>query len=388
MHNVGDNAIAHPAVQHLQALTSLRFFAALYVLLFHYTSIPGSIFDGHVVRLGYTGVSFFFVLSGFILAHNYHQVDFAKPGALYRYAIARLSRIYPVYVLSLLAGVPFLLISLGKMTPGVMKTMAASSLLVAPLGLQAWFPGTACSLNCPSWSISVEAFFYLMLPFLLAPIMRNPPKGLLATLSCWLAATALYVWVWAIVSTQGSVLFSQPSPTQEIAAQWIKYFPPGRLPEFCLGIVLCALWKRKPQRFNSSLMLCAFLVVATILVTQTQNIPEIAMHNGLSAVAWAPLILAAASMKGGVLSWPICEFLGRISFSLYLLHLPIFSAVLAFDNRALGRMLVTQHPTLLIVLTAALAIVCSAVVFAWVEEPMRRKISRASPFGGQRTVRP
>jgi peptidoglycan/LPS O-acetylase OafA/YrhL len=40
------------------------------------------------------------------------------------------------------------------------------------------------------------------------------------------------------------------------------------------------------------------------------------------------------------------------------------------------------------VLTAALAIFCSAVVFVWVEEPMRRKISRAFPFGGQTTVRP
>ena len=237
MHNVGDEATAHPAVQHLEALTSLRFFAAFYVLLFHYTAIRGSIFEGQVVRLGYTGVSFFFVLSGFILAHNYHQVDFAKPGALYRYGLARVSRIYPVYLLSLLAGVPFLLASLGKMTPGVTTTRAASSLVVAPFGLQAWFPGTACSLNCPSWSISVEAFFYLMLPFLLAPIMRNPLKGLLATLSCWLAATAAYVWVWAIVSTQSSVLLSQPNPTQEITAQWIKYFPPGRLPEFCLGLV-------------------------------------------------------------------------------------------------------------------------------------------------------
>jgi peptidoglycan/LPS O-acetylase OafA/YrhL len=73
---------------------------------------------------------------------------------------------------------------------------------------------------------------------------------------------------------------------------------------------------------------------------------------------------------------------------LYLLHFPIFSAVLAFDNRALGQILAPQHPTLLIVLTAALAIFCSAVVFVWVEEPMRRKISRAFPFGGQTTVRP
>lgn len=385
MRNVGDEATAHPAVQHLEALTSLRFFAAFYVVLFHYTSIPGSVFEGQVTRLGYTGVSFFFVLSGFILAHNYHQVDFAKPGALYRYGLARFSRIYPVYLLSLLAGTPFLLASLGKVVPGVTTTMAASSLLVSPFALQAWFPGTACSLNCPSWSISVEAFFYLMLPFLLTAIMRNPLKELLTTLSYWFVATAAYMWVWAIVSPHGSVLLSQPSPTQEIAAQWIKYFPPGRLPEFCLGIVLYALWKEQPQRYSPGSMICVFLVAATILVTQTSNIAEIALHNGLSALAWGPLILGAASMKGGALSLPTCEFLGRISYSLYLLHLPILSAVLAFDNRALGQMLMTQHPTILIVLTAGLAIVCSAIVFIWIEEPMRRKISSA--LGGQRKVR-
>lgn len=385
MRNVGDEATAHPAVKHLEALTSLRFFAAFYVVLFHYTSIPGSAFEGQVTRLGYTGVSFFFVLSGFILAHNYHQVDFAKPGALYRYALARFSRIYPVYLLSLLAGIPFLLAYLGKAMPGLTTTMAASSLLVAPLALQAWFPGTACSLNCPSWSISVEAFFYLMLPFLVTAIMRNPVKALLATASCWLVTTAAYVWVWAIVAPNGSLISSQPGPTQEIAAQWIKYFPPGRLPEFCLGLVLYALWKEQPQRYIPGLMICVFLMAATILVTQNSSIPEIALHNGLTALAWGPLILGAASMKGGALSLPICEFLGRISYSLYLLHLPIFSAVLAFDKRALGQVLTTHYPTTLIVLTASLAIVCSAAVFIWIEEPMRRKISSA--LGGKRTVK-
>lgn len=59
MHNVGDEATAHPAVQHLDALTSLRFFAALYVLMFHYTSISGSIFEGQVVRLGYPALRSF-----------------------------------------------------------------------------------------------------------------------------------------------------------------------------------------------------------------------------------------------------------------------------------------------------------------------------------------
>lgn len=376
MPSAGDAATAHPAVRHLPALTSLRFLAAAYVLIFHYSSIPGNVFESQFVRLGYTGVSFFFVLSGFILAHNYHQVDFARPDALRRYWLARISRVYPVYLLSLIAGIPFLILLLPKLAAGMTTTLAASSLLVAPLGLQAWFPGTACALNCPSWSISVEAFFYLVLPFVLAPVLRHPLKWLAYTLGGWLVITAAYMLVWSIVSPQGSVLLSQPGLTHEMVAQFIKYFPPGRLPEFCLGVVLYASWKNHSRYFNPGLMICACLATATILLTQISSIPEIALHNGLSAVVWAPLILGAANMKGGVLALPVCEFLGRISFSLYLFHLPIFSAVLSFDNRFLAKMLVTQHPTLLIVLTAALAIIVSAIAFLCVEEPMRRRIFR------------
>jgi peptidoglycan/LPS O-acetylase OafA/YrhL len=377
MPSAGDVATAHPAVRHLPALTSLRFLAAAYVLIFHYSAIPGNIFESQFVRLGYTGVSFFFVLSGFILAHNYHQVDFARPDALRRYWLARISRVYPVYLLSLIAGVPFLILLLPKLAAGMTTTLAASSLLVAPFGLQAWFPGTACALNCPSWSISVEAFFYLLLPLLLAPVLRHPLKWLAYTLSGWLVITSGYMLAWSIISPQGSILLSQPGLTHEMVAQFIKYFPPGRLPEFCLGLVLYALWKQHSRYFNPSLMICACLAATTILLTQISYIPEIALHNGLSAVAWAPLILGAANLKGGILSLPISEFLGRISFSLYLFHLPVFSAVLSFDNRFLGRMLVTQHPTLLIVLTATLAIIVSAIVFVCVEEPMRRRIFRS-----------
>ena len=377
MANAGDVAPAHPAVRHLAALTSLRFLAASYVLIFHYSAIPGNVFESQFVRLGYTGVSFFFILSGFILAHNYQHVDFGQPHALHRYLLARISRIYPVYLLSLIVGVPFLFVFLAKLAPGMTTTLAASSLLVAPLGLQAWLPGTACALNCPSWSISVEAFFYLMLPVLLAPILLHPLKWIILTLGGWLVITATYMLIWSIISPQGSILSSQPSLTHEIVAQFIKYFPPGRLPEFCLGVALYALWKRHSRYFNPSLMICACLAMATILLMQVSYVSEIALHNGLSAIVWAPLILGAANMKGGVLSLPVCDFLGRISFSLYLFHLPVFSAVLSFDNKLLGQTLVTQHPTLLIVITTALAIVISTVVFVLVEEPMRHRIFRA-----------
>ena len=60
--------------EHIHALTSLRFFAAFYVMGFHY-EIYFFKEEARLLSLGYSGVTFFFVLSGFILSHAYHSVD-------------------------------------------------------------------------------------------------------------------------------------------------------------------------------------------------------------------------------------------------------------------------------------------------------------------------
>ena len=71
--------LAHPRVQQLDALTLLRFFASLYVLAFHYDAlIFGEMSSSGFVSLGYSGVTFFFLLSGFILSHTYQYVEFTK----------------------------------------------------------------------------------------------------------------------------------------------------------------------------------------------------------------------------------------------------------------------------------------------------------------------
>lgn len=133
MPNSRAEVAAHPVVEQLDALTSLRFFAAIYVVLFHYASVHGSVFDSRFAHIGYAGV----------------------------------------FLLSLIASVPFLLSLLLTMPPGPLKTLAASSALLAPLGLHAWLPGASCAINCPSWSISVEFFFYVLFPFFLLPIFTN-----------------------------------------------------------------------------------------------------------------------------------------------------------------------------------------------------------------------
>lgn len=126
----------------LAALTSLRFWAAFYVLAFHYA---GTFFNvpakSGIVSLGYTGVTFFFMLSGFILAYNYSLTNFTDRSKLFDYFISRFARIYPVYVLSLLVSLPYFLVDVLQAKSPVLKTVMTSAGAFSPLVLQAWVPG-------------------------------------------------------------------------------------------------------------------------------------------------------------------------------------------------------------------------------------------------------
>src|SRR6476620_6656817 len=91
----------------LHAITSLRFLAALHVVLFH-MRVVGILSGGpwwyqNFASIGYIGVNFFFVLSGFILVYTYAGSSFS----VRRFWQARFARIYPAYVVSLIVAAPF-----------------------------------------------------------------------------------------------------------------------------------------------------------------------------------------------------------------------------------------------------------------------------------------
>src|SRR5438128_8931008 len=99
--------MTNPTRPHLAALTSARFFAAFHILLFHMGAMKGltraPIWLQTFASIGYVSVTFFFVLSGFILVYTYGGRDFD----LRQFWRARLARVYPVYLLSLLLNAPF-----------------------------------------------------------------------------------------------------------------------------------------------------------------------------------------------------------------------------------------------------------------------------------------
>jgi len=368
---------AHPRVERLDALTSLRFFAALYVLAFHYrTLFLGETSTTDVLSLGYSGVTFFFLLSGFILSYNYKSVDFSEGQAVRAYLLARVARIYPVFLVSLLVSLPFFIKAVLQSHAPHHDLLAAVAVILTPLGLHAWMPGAACALNCPSWSISTEFFFYVMFPLIFAPILRRPMAWCAATAVCLLITWGLFGLIWAAYGHGYALTGAQAhnDNTTNLISQFVMYFPLGRLPDFIFGILLFVFWSRG-GRAHPFVLLGVSVATALLLLTAQSAIPDVVLHNGLTAVVWAPLILAGASMRRGPLCWSVPVFLGRISYSLYLFHMPVALTVLAVNKYWLGGVFsVLPHGAALG--TAMLAIGVAAIVYLTIEEPGRRAIVR------------
>ena len=165
----------------LPALTGIRFYAALAVFLTHVaiTAEMERLSSGYqIFDLGVVGVSFFFVLSGFILTYNYAGIfKSGVPASGYKQFIwDRVSKIYPVHFATMLMALPIQILSPNK--PLDWRALPIHALL-----LQCWLPFTKTIfynyLNVPSWSISCEWFFYLLAPVAIFCVLGNIRRRLL-----------------------------------------------------------------------------------------------------------------------------------------------------------------------------------------------------------------
>lgn len=365
---------AHPRVDPLPALTSLRFLAAAYVAIYHYAPIyfPKT-HEPYVVPLGYTGVTFFFLLSGFILAYNYRDADLTTPGRRGLFYRARFARIYPTLLLALAIHVPWLL-NWASLEPELLASLMRSGLVLAPLGIHAWLPGAACSLDCPSWSVSVEIFFYALFPFLLPLVLRHTHTVAMVTLMAWGVGASLLTLAWAAWGGGVSLIGPEPGGLFPVLiAEFIKYFPLLHLPTFIAGLLLFVAWERGAG--SPGALLFAAASCGMLIVVAAEFIPEPVLHNGVTVLAWAPLILACAAIRRGPLCAAPMIFLGKISFAFYLLHIPVFAMINTADRVVLNGWL-AGHPWIAVSVNALASLAAAAVVHCVVEEPARRWILR------------
>ncbi|GMU00290.1 acyltransferase [Corallococcus caeni] len=360
----------------LPALTGLRFFAALHVVAFHVTpreGRPGWL--GAFLDNGPASVTLFFVLSGFVLAQAY--LGSASPGPVSRRAfwVARLARIYPVYLLGLvLEAPPFFLAILrqegGWTLPALQRLLGVGAAVTSLT--QAWIPPAACAWNCPGWSLSAEAFFYLLFPVLAGPLVRLGAKGLGWAAVCLIASSALLYGLWFA----GAGGWAGEAALQETWLRVGEYSPLLKLPQFLLGVVLgraFVLRRPKPTPGTSGRGLVAAGTALGLLWVSWPG-QTWAFRDVVLTAVFAWLIWTLACGHGRLATFlaraPVVR-LGEASYALYILHVP-----LAFHARSAerwsGAALEQRAPWGYSALAITSFVLVALAVHAWLEEPARR----------------
>jgi peptidoglycan/LPS O-acetylase OafA/YrhL len=354
----------------LHQLTGLRLFAALAVYFSHVAAPAGSPdWLRALQKSGYAGVTFFFVLSGFVLALNYFD-SLRTPRQVWSYAAARFARVYPLYLVAL-SWPAVHLWAAGKLPEW--------HLLQKVLGVQAWNPDlhVAFGMLGPAWSISVELFLYATLP-LLVPVVRLLDRHVATLLTAIaLVLAGLFVLAWLFDSTgRGDLLPADPAS----AHRWLYRTPLVRVGDFVLGILAARLFVRiRDRRANARLggwLVPASIAATFLLAAQPSLVNSAWSWDAMYAVPAVALILGLAmapeSPISRLLSLRGVVFLGEASFAFYLCHIEVTRLVGAgsWENGVTPQTVVLEVVNLLFATAVAIGL------HVGVERPARTIVRR------------
>jgi len=340
----------------IKPFTGLRGVAAIYVMMFHYflsqkPNNPATTFLVH----GYLGVDLFFALSGFVMALNYRHM-FAQTWSMsgyFRFLGRRIARVYPLYLVGTIVG--FILVITGLLQGPGMKTFIwlhppALRPLISPLiqnifMVQQWAPNvhTGASFDPPGWSISAEWAAYLLFPLILVPTLFRSTNVALATGLIFIVILAFF---------------------------GASHAPPVLrcLTEFGLGIL--------SFRYASTDFGIAFgknrwispLICVVILGALALH------HSDLIVILLFPLLLVSLAsgnhMPARVLSSPLAELAGRLSYSLYLTHY-LLMPVLNWVHGKVNAFGYNHGETWGAAVCMLLVIPISFAAYSWIEKPGR-----------------
>lgn len=348
------------------SLTGLRWWAAFGVFAFHmevFAPLPIST----VLQFGNFGVTFFFVLSGFVLTWSWSPATGARTFWWRRFA-----RIYPPHLVALLIALPVFYAVAPDPAQWWVKPLGPVVLLSVVL-LQGWSrdPAILFSGNPAAWTLTCEAFFYAMHPFLQRALNPFRVRGALV------AATGVVGLALAYrVATVAS-----PGSWWAAGMPW----PVVRITEFALGMCLAWAvrqgWRPRLPPWVGYLLAALFLtwLSATVLlgpVPGPLSSYAIGSANELATVVCAVLIVLVASrdLRGGrslLRSRPLVV-LGEWSYSFYLVHATVVYALLTW----FGPSAPSWRNLLWYLLAFVIGLVAAAALHLAVERPAERRMRR------------
>jgi peptidoglycan/LPS O-acetylase OafA/YrhL len=364
------------SMQKLDRLTSIRGFAALFVLVYHGQEMIGG-FDlkpyTALFTKGYLAVDFFFVLSGFILAYVYASEFDRGQGRYLRFLNNRLARMYPVHVATLAITV-LSLTPLSSFTHLPDVRHVPDTIVYSLLLIHGWGFTDPLAWNFPSWSISSEWFAYLCFPVLSAatrPFSNRARPAIIMAL-IWIAALAMFV----LVLQRGAFGLHAPAtakpeaPFNNIGASSLIRV----VCEFSAGVLLYRAYTALSGYRGSLDRLAALCMVALVVMLHVRWPGHWVLEDALAVSLTAILIFLVALSRGRVaraLEHKWLVYLGEISYCIYMTH----AIVLMFYQR-LHRVGAPNPSTLLggsllFLLFLAVTVLASIAMHEWVEKPAR-----------------
>ncbi|MCG5468307.1 acyltransferase [Micromonospora sp. LAH09] len=359
---------------HIPALTGLRWFAALAVFFHHsaqHESLPDPI--RRIMGAGSNGVTFFFLLSGFVIALSYFD-GATRPTlhSTWNYLVSRLARVYPLYLLVLVV-----------VWLAVDGASNASRFLIQVLALQSWHPSlvVAYGINAPGWSIGVEFFLYACFPLLvlaLRPISTNV-KALLAV------AVVVIVGAFTLAALFHGFRNGLPATNPFSAHRWLYRTPVTRLGDFTLGMVAALLLRQAMRhrptagswdRVLSPLLTWLPLATTLLLMAWPGRTRYYASYDALWMLPAVLLFLGLSyypkSALSHFLSTRLVVLLGEVSFAFYLVHRPLMHV---FGAESWAQESLLSYSVKMVLLIAVIAVVAAGCHFLW-ERPAQRFLNR------------
>ncbi|GGM50639.1 acyltransferase [Longimycelium tulufanense] len=355
----------------LPSLTGLRFVAAFVVFLTHLD------ISWMLMPVAMAAVSFFFVLSGFVLTWSARESEPYQ--AFWRH---RFWKIFPnhavtwVTMMGLLAATG-ISAEPGRVPPG--PTPAGPALANLFL-VHTWLPAPTLmfSVNPVSWTLAAEAAFYLLFPLILPLVMRVRPERLLvaagiAVAAIWLVPTLSFV-------LHGPAVLPGEFDLPLVRLWFADYLPLSRLPEFVLGMLLARMVRRGVMPRIGVVLPGIALLTAVAVAGKFLPIPFWFAAATIGPVAL--MIVGAASMdlRGARSLWATRSpvFLGQLSFAFYLIHyqvITLFEHVFGdWPRGTLGTLGVG-------VLLCGVSVFLAWLLYRFVEQPLMQRFSHRSPAG-------
>lgn len=357
----------------LEFLEALRGYAILGVLFTHVTQkmvdLPNWLNNFGIQ--GARGVQLFFIVSAFTLFFSYTRKYGSNPIELKDYFIRRFFRIAPMFYFAFLFYMSFDLstyfVGVKDFVNNYSFDMIFSTLtftsLIHPDWLYSLVPG--------GWSISAEMIFYLFVPILFLYVKSIKRSIVLVVLTLGLG------WLLNVILVEYNLISEQ-----HISENYLFYWFPSQLPVFALGIMFFNVWNKDMQisRSTSNILIFISLILIFILgVTGNYYNPYFPKHF-LFGLAFILLAFGLGNVDKHILLNKPILFIGKISFSMYLVHFFVLDVVEElFLDVMLNYMSSVSAMLNLFIVTLGISTPLSYLTFKFIETPgikLGRKISK------------